>query len=116
MKLTDLDPAWIELDGRRIGFVFISPCQKTRVDGSTNPTLYRLTCLSEQVPMNVQREIAERMFGDDDYTIVPCNPKQAWTIAGGIDQATFETMTVSPSLDGSGAGLWHGFIKNGEIQ
>ena len=33
----------------------------------------------------------------------------------GIDVATFETMTVTPSLDGSAAGNWHGFITNGEI-
>lgn len=32
-----------------------------------------------------------------------------------FDAATFETMTVTPSLDGSAGGLWHGFITNGVI-
>jgi hypothetical protein len=28
---------------------------------------------------------------------------------------TFETMTLTPSIDGSGVGHWHGFITNGEV-
>jgi hypothetical protein len=39
----------------------------------------------------------------------------AWTIVGGIEIASFETMAVTPSIDGSPGGLWHGFITNGEI-
>jgi hypothetical protein len=53
------------------------------------------------------------LFGDDD--VQGCLPDLAWTVAGGIDTATFETMTVTPSLDGSKGGLWHGHITNGEI-
>ena len=44
-----------------------------------------------------------------------CNQASGWTVAGGIENATFDTMTVTPSLDGSAGGLWHGFITNGEI-
>jgi hypothetical protein len=28
---------------------------------------------------------------------------------------TFETLSISPSIDASGIGHWHGFITNGEI-
>jgi hypothetical protein len=45
-----------------------------------------------------------------------CNPEKRWTIAGGIDTADFATMTVTPSLDGSPGGLWHGHITAGEIK
>jgi hypothetical protein len=40
---------------------------------------------------------------------------QSWEIRGGIENASFETMTVTPSLDGSPAGNWHGFITDGQI-
>lgn len=115
MKLTDLDPKWMEHEGQRIGFVFISPVQHKRSDGSESPKPYRLTCMARPTPMDVQREVAERMFGDDDYTVVPCNPNQGWSIAGGIEVATFEAMTVTPSIDGSASGHWHGFISNGRL-
>ena len=35
-----------------------------------------------------------------------------WTKTGD----TFDTMTLTPSIDTSAAGHWHGFITNGEIQ
>lgn len=116
MKLVDLQPQWMEHEGRRIGFVFLSPVQPTRSDGSPRSKPYRLTCMAAPTPMNMQREVAEHMFGDDDYTIVPCNPSQGWTIAGGIETASFETLTVTPSIDGSASGNWHGFITNGEAR
>lgn len=113
--LTNLDPQWMEHEGRRIGFVFISPFQITRADGSKNPTPYRLTCMAKPTKMGVQREVAERMFGDDDYTIVPCKQEIGWAVAGGIEHATFEALSVTPSIDASASGHWHGFITNGEI-
>jgi hypothetical protein len=114
VKLTDLEPRWIEHDGRRIGFVFRCPTPIIRADGSVNPTPYRQSCFVERVPMKTQHEIFERMFGDDSFTVQRCNEACAWTVAGGIDSASFETLTVSPSIDGSGAGFWHGYVKNGE--
>jgi hypothetical protein len=43
------------------------------------------------------------------------NPQHHWQIAGGIERASFEMMTITPSLDGSPNGNWHGFITNGQI-
>lgn len=99
MRLTDLDPKWLMKDGKRVGFTFRSP-----VDGK-----WRQACFESPPPRREQWEL----FGDDD--VQGCNPRAHWSIAGGIDNATFETMTVTPSLDGSAGGLWHGFITNGEI-
>lgn len=115
MKLTDLEPQWMEHEGRRIGFVFLSPVQPTRHDGSPRTRPYRLTCMVAPTPMDVQREVAEKMFGDDDFNVVPCNPAQGWSIAGGIDAASFDTLSASPSIDGSASGNWHGYITNGQI-
>lgn len=35
-----------------------------------------------------------------------------WTRTGD----TFETVTLSPSIDASGHGHWHGHIRNGQIE
>lgn len=55
---------------------------------------------------------ADEMFGDNDYLVQGCNPAGEWTIAGGIDEAGFATIAVTPSLDGCVFGIWHG----GEIR
>jgi hypothetical protein len=115
MRLTDIDPRWIELDGHRIGFCFLCPTPITRSDGTVNPTPYRQSCFTAHVARDLQHAIFDRMFGDDSYTVQRCNPECAWTVDGGIDAASFETLSVSPSIDGSAAGFWHGFIKNGAI-
>jgi hypothetical protein len=99
VKLIELDPKWIVKDGKRIGFTFRSP---------TDPK-WRQSCFENPPKRSEQWEL----FEDDD--VQGCNPQAHWTIQGGIDGASFETMTVTPSLDGSAGGLWHGFITNGEI-
>jgi hypothetical protein len=104
MRLTDLQPQWLERDGRRIGFVFISP---------TKP-LWRQSCFVDRVSHGEQRQIFESMF-EAPHAVQGCNPDCAWTVAGGIEAASFDTMTVTPSLDGSAGGLWHGHITSGEI-
>lgn len=99
MRLTDLDPKWLVKDGQRIGFTFRSPTDPKR----------RQSCFETPPPSREQWEL----FDEDD--VQGCNPKARWAIHGGIDSAAFETMTVTPSLDGSAGGLWHGFITKGEI-
>jgi uncharacterized protein DUF6527 len=42
--------------------------------------------------------------------VVP--PGYLWTRTGD----TFEMLTLSPSVDASKAGCWHGFVTNGEVQ
>lgn len=116
MKLTDLDPQWIEHEGRRVGFLFRCPTPIIRGDGAINPTPYRQSCFVEALPMDVQHAIFNRMFGDDSFTVQRCSVGCAWKVAGGIEGASFETLSVTPSIDGSAAGFWHGFITNGEIR
>lgn len=100
MKLTDLDPKWIMKDGKRIGFTFISP---------TDPK-WRQSCFLASPPTREQWDI----FEDDD--VQGCTPGTHWTIADGIDNADFASLSVTPSIDGSAGGLWHGFITTGEIR
>jgi hypothetical protein len=104
MKLTDLDPRWLIKDGRRIGFTFISP---------TDPK-WRQSCFVEKTPHKVQWDLFELAYGEH-CAVQGCNTDAAWIIEGEIDKADFTTMSVTPSLDGSKGGLWHGFITRGQI-
>lgn len=96
------------LDGRRVGFVFRCP---TRSDN------FWQTCFPSAVSdrRRDQWELAQDAIGDERAIVQGCNPTQRWEIAGGIDSADFSTISVTPSLDGSRGGGWHGHITNGEI-
>lgn len=108
MRLTDLDPKWLIRDGARAGFTFLSPIGK---QGNTH---WRQSCFAVMLPSGEQHELFEQVHGED-FAVQGCRPDFAWAIAGGIENATFETMTVTPSLDGSRGGLWHGHITDGNI-
>lgn len=114
MRLVNLNPQWVMLNGRRIGFTFITPKKRVRSDGSTNPGVERQSCFAEPTKMNVQLDLFDQMHGEDAI-VQPCRQDFAWTIVGGIESADFAVMSVTPSLDGSAGGLWHGHITNGEI-
>lgn len=49
----------------------------------------------------------------------PLNPQQfptderIWTVAGGD---SFDNLSLSPSIDASASGHWHGYITGGEIR
>lgn len=102
MKLTELDPRWLIKDGRRIGFTFTSP---TKVE-------WRQSCFVESFPTQEQWKLFDAQGFENTQG---CKQSCRWQIAGGIESADFATITVTPSLDGSAGGLWHGFITNGEI-
>lgn len=109
MKLLDLDPKWIMKDGKRIGFTFLSP-----KGGSYGKRSYRQSCFPDPPSRRDQMQLFAAMHGED-VIVQGCNPNAHWQIAGGIDNAAFETISITPSLDGSPGGLWHGFITNGLI-
>ncbi len=104
-RLLDFSPEWVIKDGERVGFTFISPA---------NPKM-RQSCFPNPPPSNEQMRLFDLMYGEDAI-VQGCNPSQHWQIAGGIGGADFSTISVTPSLDGSAGGLWHGFITNGEIR
>jgi hypothetical protein len=107
MRLVDLDPKWLLKDGKRVGFTFLSPIGKQR------NTHWRQSCFSV-AGFSTQEQWA--LFGKPDCEKTQsCNPDIGWKIDGGIENATFETLTVTPSIDGSAGGLWHGFITGGQI-
>ena len=100
MKLVDLDPIWLSLD----------------VFAFKNPTggKYWLTC--KRVPMS-RREQMDLCYTNPKFEqakgdVVLTTPETAWSFVGN----DFATLTVTPSIDASASGNWHGFITNGEIR
>jgi hypothetical protein len=107
VKLTDLDPRWFTLHGWasespfRIGMTFLCPHCRTE----------RLGVLFER-PVDPDG-IAEKF--EINYDAVPFGRTlnmHVWNRTGD----TFDVMTLTPSIDGSGVGHWHGFITNGEVR
>ena len=68
---------------------------------------------------NEQFNIYEKEFGEN-WNVVPSKPEATWSIPGSVPidtKAAFITdLTVTPSIDASASGHWHGFITNGEIR
>jgi hypothetical protein len=99
MKLTELEPRWIHPNI----FVFRCPCCRK----------VWLSC--KNVVMASFKETHDALFAGLGEgwreAVVPPKHDFAWSITG-----TFEDMTVSPSLDCSASGHWHGYITGGETR
>lgn len=117
MRLADLEPKWLLKDGIRVGFIFRSPTRRECWQSCfENPPPRREQWALFAAAFRGQVEDADDDFGDFIRPDVQgCKQDAHWSIAGGIVGATFETMSVTPSLDGSAGGNWHGHITNGEI-
>jgi hypothetical protein len=119
MKLTDLDPRWLMDGDRKVGFVFKSP---------TDPNWWQ-TCFFEAGRKLLCCPDSSCYLKDEEYCphsqiglcaaagvnpdhIQGCKRECAWTAHSPLE---FAALTVTPSLDGSAGGLWHGHITNGEI-
>ncbi len=94
--LTELEPRWWTFSGFvhgadvRAGLSFICPhCMKQRL------------AVSFSNPIDPQGWV-----GRTGMVIV-----SAWTRTGD----TFETLTLTPSIDATASGHWHGHITNGEM-
>jgi hypothetical protein len=99
VRLNDLFPRWIHPNV----FMFLCPhcgdifltCKNVPMDHNTQWALF--DALYERYP---------------GIEIVGCREAMAWSFPTGAD---FETISVTPSLDASAAGHWHGFITAGAI-
>lgn len=95
MKLTDLDPDWLYEAGRSgMGLMFLCP----------------------HCALSARRQYLGVWFANPVDGGAPAPPAALplprWRRTG----ETFETLTLTPSIDVSAAGHWHGFITNGEIR
>jgi uncharacterized protein DUF6527 len=110
MKLTELSPRWFTIPGRigPVGFTFLCPhCRNVRLAVAFHPALDGGDPVSLS-PSNLWPHMRPKDTGEN-ISIVP--PGIHWNRTGD----TFETINLTPSLDASNSGHWHGFITNGEI-
>lgn len=96
MKLTDLSPRWLTNDL----FIFKSPT------GRGNWISCKRVIMPVKEQMETMYKAAPDLIGQ---SIVPTVAEMAWSFEGN----DFETLTVTPSIDCSRSGNWHGFITNG---
>lgn len=95
MLLTELNPRWINYNGSKLGITFDCPhCKAVRL----GVAFHHLG--NEQM---------------DDSCILATSPNEKiWTETNPAPD-TFDNITLTPSIDCSAAGHWHGFITNGIV-
>ena len=107
MRLSDLSPRWaadydilvgdhVVHDETRVGMAISFQCPHCVLTGAAYRT--RL-CVFFRNPVDGKPH-------SDDY-----DDKHLWLRSG----ETFESLTLSPSIDASGSGHWHGFITSGQM-
>lgn len=96
MKLTDLDPRWYVLQqgGPRVGLTFDCP-----------------HCVGSGQRLGVSFHHRGREAMEDAIIHARKPGEHIWTIEGD----DFAALSLSPSVDASHVGHWHGLITNGEI-
>jgi hypothetical protein len=87
MRLVSLEPRWISRDGRvGLGVSFLCPRCK-----------------------------AQRLFVAFETPLdggAPLDESRKWQRTGD----TFDTLTLTPSIDASQSGHWHGWVEAGEVR
>jgi Family of unknown function (DUF6527) len=110
MKLTELDPHWVGLcRGHAIGVTFLCPCcRKTRIGIAFDEPIgghHLENLIGRDVAVFLTREFREGTGRFQDSTL------KKWHRIG----ETFQDLTLTPSIDTSEHGHWHGSITNGEM-
>ena len=100
MKLSELEPQWLSENM----FAFLCP----------HCSGIWLTCKNAVMEHKVQRDLAAAagLEAGPPYMIVLSAKNTTWT----WNTLNFEIMSVTPSIDASASGHWHGFITQGKIK
>lgn len=90
--LVELDPCWLTFGEGRHGMGVIFDCP--HCDGAIKVGGYFANPIDGGPPAPPGEE-----------------PRPRWRRTG----ETFETLTLTPSIDASKGGHWHGFVTNGQV-
>lgn len=103
MKLADLSPRWVAHEGNdKAALIFKCPhCQEIW-----------LTCTFQPIKISHQMEMFLPEGQMSGGQVVPSKQDFAWGRSGD----DFASLSVTPSVDASASGHWHGFITNGECR
>ena len=122
MRLVDLHPVWWAPAGRK-GVAIIFDCPHCVATGKVHeghqdcPSGPHRLCCSLNPPLDGGAPIicdhnGVFAMGLKESLMPWCiGCSVAWTRNGD----TFENLSLSPSVDASAAGHWHGFVQNGNI-
>lgn len=103
MKLIELKPKWLNTH------IFIFLCPHCRD--------IWLSCKNIQMSIEDQINIINKECNFEN--VILDNEETCWTIRGSLILGThllsFLDMSITPSIDASKAGHWHGYITNGII-
>lgn len=117
MKLTDLSPRWFDVPGvggAKDGVTFECPCERCRISEGNHGRRVRIGVQfanpigSEPKPLMSNKE---KHLHVHELRTFDVPPGFLWQRQG----ETFETLTLSPSVDASASGHWHGWVRNGEV-
>lgn len=112
MRLTDLKPKWWAAPGRvGQGVLFLCPhCKEAWLCAPfRNPIDGGQPWELRPSPKSLW-EVIYPVYLKPGTLMVP--PGHLWLREGD----DFDTLTLSPSVDASRAGCWHGFVRNGEVR
>lgn len=122
MRLVDLEPRWLHIDGRRIGILFLCP----HCIAAKQPKPTPISCFfipTEHIAGDDYHDSQYGLFehllptfgaayaSHDASDVVACRRGFAWQHVGD----DFASMSITPSLDASASGHWHGFVTNGDV-
>lgn len=101
MRLSELSPRWITGENCDL-LTFFCPCCKE---------FYLTIKTPGKISEKTMVRLLEQEFGETwNEFVVPCNPNADWRCVGDLD-----SMTITPSVDATASGHWHGFVTNGDI-
>ena len=96
MRLSEFNPKWIMQRHKRVvGIRFDCPCCRGT----------QLCILFLNPPDGGPSQPKDENFPGNNWG-------NRWARSG----LTFEDLTLSPSVDASGTGHWHGHVENGEVK
>ena len=114
MKLIELNPRWFDVPGigtNKDGMTFVCPCAKCQPVHENSRRLgiqFANPVGGEPLPLMTQKQ---KMVHVHELRTFDIAMNYLWQRTG----ETFEDMTLSPSIDASNSGHWHGHITNGAI-
>ena len=115
MRLTDLNPRWFAEEGRQgQGVTFECPCCVGKPNGVRLAAAF-VPALDDGPPISRKASTLYPLLWPRDGIadgVVTVPPGIHWQRTGD----SFEDLTLSPSIDASPAGHWHGWLQGGEIR
>lgn len=110
MRLAELEPRWLINEPDRKLFIFMCPHCRKRWLSCKNFVL----SVGDQIELFAKalKTDADEVCSGKHTTVVPMKDAVCWKIE---HHESWDTLSVTPSIDASPSGDWHGFITNGAI-